>query len=150
MFAQQGRYSKKLKDDGGVLTSEPVKQEKKTFTEVFEEQFPYYLMCGMTYEQYWDGDPTLVKYYREKHKLEIEQRNQELWLQGLYNFNAFSTALSNIHFDGKHHHINKYLDKPIDLFEKTEREQEIEVEKARAKVIEHFTALKRAWDKKKG
>lgn len=107
-------------------------------------------MCGMTYEQYWNCDSALVKYYRAKHKLEVEQRNQELWLQGLYNFNAISTALSNIHLDGKHHKINKYLEEPIDLFEKTVKEQEVEVEKARAKVIEQFTALKRAWDKKKG
>ena len=38
----------------------------------------------MTYEQFWEGDPHLAKYYRQADEIKTERRNQELWLQGLY------------------------------------------------------------------
>lgn len=42
----------------------------------------------MTYEQFWDGDPHLAKYYRQADELKVERKNQELWLQGLYIYEA--------------------------------------------------------------
>ena len=42
----------------------------------------------MTAEQFWDGDPNLVKYYRQADEMRIERKNQELWLQGLYIYDA--------------------------------------------------------------
>jgi hypothetical protein len=59
-----------------------------TYTEQFYEVFPYYLSIGMTYEQFWNGDPSLAKYYRQASEISIERRNQELWLQGLYIYEA--------------------------------------------------------------
>ena len=60
-----------------------------TYTEQFYEAFPYYLSTGMTAEQFWDGDPTLVIYYRKAAELRNERMNQELWLQGMYIYEAF-------------------------------------------------------------
>lgn len=59
-----------------------------TYTEQFYEVFPYYLSIGMTYEQFWDGDPHLAKYYRQADEIKTERKNQELWLQGLYIYEA--------------------------------------------------------------
>lgn len=42
----------------------------------------------MTAEQFWDRDPCLTKYYRDAYELQIERKNQELWLQGLYVYEA--------------------------------------------------------------
>ena len=42
----------------------------------------------MTYDQYWNDDCQLVKFYRKAHKLKNEQKNQELWLQGMYIYEA--------------------------------------------------------------
>ena len=42
----------------------------------------------MTPEQYWDGDPMLAKYYREADELRRKRRNEELWLQGMYIYEA--------------------------------------------------------------
>lgn len=50
--------------------------------------FPYYLSIGMTYEQYWEGDPALAKFYRDAEELRNEKRNQDLWLQGMYIYDA--------------------------------------------------------------
>ena len=59
-----------------------------TYTEKFYEAFPYYLSIGMTYEQYWNGDCTLPIYYRKAEEMRNEKRNQELWLQGMYIYEA--------------------------------------------------------------
>ena len=59
-----------------------------TYTEKFYELFPYYLSIGMTPEQYWDGDCTLTKYYRKADEIRKERRNEELWLQGMYIYEA--------------------------------------------------------------
>ena len=42
----------------------------------------------MTYEQFWQGDVDLVKAYREAQELRDERRNQELWIQGMYIYEA--------------------------------------------------------------
>ena len=42
----------------------------------------------MTYEQYWNGDCTLPIYYRKAEEMRNEKRNQELWLQGMYIYEA--------------------------------------------------------------
>jgi hypothetical protein len=51
----------------------------------------------MTYEQYWNGDCQLVKYYRKAHELRNEQKNQELWLQGLYIYDALCAVAPVFH-----------------------------------------------------
>ena len=68
-----------------------------TYTEKFYESFPYYLSIGMTYDQYWDGDCTLVKYYRKAEELRNEKRNQELWLQGMYVYEAMCDVSPILH-----------------------------------------------------
>lgn len=59
-----------------------------TYTEKFNELFPYYLAIGMTYEQYWDGDCALVADYRRAQEIRNEMENQRLWLQGMYVYDA--------------------------------------------------------------
>lgn len=59
-----------------------------SYTTQFYDQFPYYLSIGMTPEQYWDGDSMLAKYYREADELRRKRRNEELWLQGMYIYEA--------------------------------------------------------------
>lgn len=42
----------------------------------------------MTERQYWDGDCDLVKAYREAERLRRERANEEMWLQGMYIYDA--------------------------------------------------------------
>lgn len=44
----------------------------------------------MTEEQYWDGDCTLTRYYRKADDLRTERVNREMWLQGMYIYDAVS------------------------------------------------------------
>ena len=42
----------------------------------------------MSPEQYWDGDPVLATHYRKAEELRRKRRNEELWLQGMYIYEA--------------------------------------------------------------
>ena len=68
-----------------------------TYTEQFYEVFPYYLSIGMTYDQFWNDDASLVIYYRKANELAIERKNQELWLQGMYIYEALCDVAPILH-----------------------------------------------------
>lgn len=59
-----------------------------SFTEIFEKRFPYYLSIGMSERQYWDGDCSLTRSYREAERLRKQRVNEEMWLQGMYIYDA--------------------------------------------------------------
>lgn len=96
--------------------------------------FPYYLSLGMTYEQYWYGEPWLVKAYREAEIYRRESENYTLWLQGLYFHRAVSASLSQAFSDKKSQQMT-YLDYPIAI---TKREKEAERERNKQRTIKWF------------
>lgn len=59
-----------------------------SYTEQFYSHLPFYLSIGMTYEQYWNEDCCLVKYYREAYKMQRDRDNERMWLQGMYIYEA--------------------------------------------------------------
>lgn len=97
----------------------------------------------MTFEQFWYGPPNLCESYRKLHRLRVEQRNQELWLQGLYNYDALAVALNNAFSK----HKEKYITEPFKLFEPTEEEKQREIEETRKKMIARLDAWKQEFDK---
>lgn len=121
---------------GGELLSPPTKT--KTYSEIFDECFPFYLAIGMSYAEYWEGDASLTRYFRKAYKIKQEQDNNNAWLQGLYFYDAISTALHNaMRGMGKSKPPAKeYAKQPYELFkkEKTEAEKakEVEIEQQKA------------------
>ena len=91
----------------------------------------------MTYEQYWDGDPILPKYYRQADELRQKRKNQELWLQGMYFYEALCDVAPVLQaFAKKGTKPAPYPDHPYSLTTKEreaelERQQQREREKAR-------------------
>lgn len=59
-----------------------------SYTEQFYSHLPFYLSIGMTYEQFWNEDCCLVKYFREAFKLQRDRENERMWLQGMYIYEA--------------------------------------------------------------
>lgn len=104
------------------------------------------MLYGMSYDEFWHGKPILAKYYREKHKLEIEQTNQQLWLQGLYIYDAFAVVLGNAFSKKK----NKYIEKPFELFPPTEEELERKAEETRKAFVKKLNAFAAEWNKRNG
>ena len=137
-------------EDGEVSEGESPppssEEEQRSFSEVFNEVFPWYMAIGMSYDEFWHGDPYLAVYYRKAHEMRRDEENQKLWWDGLYTFIAFSTALSNIHLDGKQHKVNQYLREPIRIRPKTEEEIKAEVEANTRRTIQNLNLLKERFD----
>ena len=122
--------------------------ETKTYTEIFEECFPFYLAIGMSYAEYWEGDPKLTQYYRKAYQIKQEEINNNAWLQGMYIYDAVSTALHNaLRGFGKNKPPAKdYAKKPYEFKNKVKteaekaREVQIEQEKAAA-WMENFVRI---------
>ena len=119
--------------DGGGQSA-PI---SNSYTTSFYDQFPYYLAIGMTPEQYWDGDASLTRYYRKSDEIKRQRRNEELWLQGMYIYEALCDVSPVFHaFANKGTKPRPYADHPYALTNR-EREKEqklreqLEREKAR-------------------
>lgn len=80
----------------------------------------------MSYELFWYGDIYAVKHYKKAREYQIEERNQELWLQGLYNYKAFKAVIDDFAFNlngRKGISPDGYIQYPLAI---TEREKEAE------------------------
>ena len=104
------------------------------------------MLYGMSYDDFWYGKPELATAYRKLHRLQAEQTNQQLWLQGLYIHNAVAVAINNAFSKQKH----KYVAEPVRLFPMTEDEKETKAEETRQKLIAKLNAWKDAFNKSKG
>lgn len=93
----------------------------------------------MSYEQYWEGDCWLPKYYREAHVLRIKRNNEQAWLIGRYVYDAVCAASPLLHaFAKQGTQAHPYLEKPYPSSMKEAREREIQKVKDAA---EGFRAL---------
>lgn len=95
------------------------------------------MLYGMTYDEFWYGEPVMAKHYAERYKLMRKQRNEEMWVNGMYTLNALQVALNNA-FDKKK---IKYVEKPFDIFPKTEAEIEAEKQEEREKLVRWLSGL---------
>lgn len=65
--------------------------------ETLDEAFPYYLVMGMTWEQYWEQDCLMVKAYRKAFQIRQERENYLAWLHGLYIYEALCDVSPIMH-----------------------------------------------------
>lgn len=123
-----------------------------SFAEIFEEQCPIYMSYGMTYEQFWDGDPKMAIAYRKAHELKKEIVNEQLWLQGAYIYDALQ-RIAPLFRVMSSDNPEPYLEKPYRLKPKTKQEikaeQKKEMEDMQA-YLEGFMAKQESDDKKGG
>lgn len=129
-------------------SEEENKEESDTpIGDMLDKICPYYMMIGVSYDEFWNGDYTHLKYYVERYNLEIERRNQELWLQGLYFYDALTTVISNA-LAKKGSGQKKYPEKPYRITEKTEEEKKEEKQKMVDDFRNQLMALDRRFTQK--
>ena len=75
--------------------------------------------------------------YKEKYKLERKQRNEEMWINGMYQLSALSVALNNAFNKRK----IEYIKEPFEIFPKTEAEKEAEIREERQKLIDILSRM---------
>lgn len=76
---------------------------------------------GMSYEEFWHGDPKIAKYYRKAAELKQRQANDIAYLQGSYVYIAIlcaSPILNPFAKEGTKPH--PYPSKPFELKESGE------------------------------
>ena len=117
--------------------------------------FPYYLSIGMSYEEYWQKDPGLVVAYRKAEELRNEKRNEEMWLQGMYIYEALCDVSVVIPRVSKRKvKPVAYPTKPYPLRSEQKRNQEREarakMEKMKAQMEAFATRINQKFTKRKG
>lgn len=110
---------------------------------MFNEAFPQYLAIGMTYDEYWHGDPSLARAYRKAYAMRRDERNWELWMQGMYVYTALLCVAPVMRaFTKGHVEPGKYPDEPFPITEQQARDQEVARQKANFdKMIAEMNAL---------
>lgn len=116
-----------------------------TYAERFHQAFPQYLAIGMTSAEYWDGDCTLVVEYRKAEEIRNNKKNQELWLQGMYIYEALCDVAPVMRaFAKKGTKPHKYPAEPYAL---TDKERKKSNEKQERKVFNKGLAVMEALTK---
>lgn len=97
------------------------------------------MSIGMSYDEFWNGDVHMVKAYRKAYELREKRRNQELWMQGAYIYEALCDASPLFRFTMKKGVIKPepYVKEPYpitaaDVRERQEREAKAKQERMKA------------------
>ena len=102
------------------------------------------MVYGMTYDQFWYGDPWIAKTFREYYLLKRKVENENMWIQGSYFYSALQAVISTA-FGKKR---EKYVTQPLDIFPKTKAEKDAEIRQKKYKLIRYLSSLKMPADKK--
>lgn len=95
---------------------------------------------GMTYDEFWNGPPWLAQDYRKAQALTDRRRNEELWLQGLYVYEAIIDAAPLFAINAKPGTMpHPYPDEPYprtkaEVRERKEREERRKYEEKKARL----------------
>ena len=94
--------------------------------EIFSRLCPYYMSIGMTYDEFYNQDVCMVKAYRKAAELRDKRQNQELWLQGMYVYEALCDASPLFRFSMKKGTIKPepYVKEPYPITAAEVRERE--------------------------
>ena len=110
----------------------------------------------MTYEQFWEQDCELVRYYRKAAQIRQDLKNQEAWLQGAYIYEALIDAAPVFRsLAKKGTKPIPYRNEPYDLFtrnngEKRKQVQQKQDEKAKAFMEAFMVSVNKKFQEKGG
>lgn len=122
-----------------------------SIAKMIDDCFPYYLSIGMSYDEYWNGDPSLVRAYREAEKLRVEQKNRELWLHGRYIYEGIACLIPAFN-QWKPKNPIPYMDEPYALTEEEWEKRQIREQKKKQEELRNYmmSFVKKKEEKKDG
>jgi len=88
----------------------------------------------------------MVRAYAQAFLLRRKIENENAWILGSYVANAVTVAIANTFGKKK----IDYLKKPLEIFPKTEQEEQAEIREERRKLISYLNGLRKAYKKKTG
>lgn len=146
-----------------VLGYEQPKEVEHFFlTPEFNKYCPFFISIGMTYEQFWEGDPTITKDYLKAYKLKqkriAETAKWIMWEQGLYVYEAicdvapvlraFSKSTKPLPYPDKPHGLEKDVQKIQDE-EKRKKQEELDMYRTQIFFTNWANATKKHFQDKK-
>lgn len=135
----------------GLVTKEKSEVEYISLTKTFEELCPIYMSYGMTYDEFWYEEAYRTKFYLDSHKLKVKQKDEEMWMQGMYIYEALCDVSPILHaFSKKGTKPLPYSEKPYmysNNEQQVEQDKEQEVKNARLIAQIHFDNWARATKK---
>ncbi len=104
------------------------------------EYFEYALTIGLTVDEYWFGDPSLIYHFERAYENKYKLKEQQMWLMGVYIQQAVSSVPLNVNgFIEKQSQLNKYPNCPNqDVFDDREpisEEQKALYEQTKARLM---------------
>lgn len=126
-----------------------------SYSEQFYNHLPFYLAIGMPFDLYWDGDCCLAEYYRQAYELKKKERNQELWLQGMYIYESLCDVAPILRaFASKGAKPTPYVSEPYplshkEIVERKEREEKARLNKMKAKMLAFVKQTNSSFEGKK-
>ena len=114
-----------------------------SYQKLFEDQCPIYMSMGMTYDEFWFGEPERAKAYRKAHELKKKQLNEQLWLQGMYFYEAIcDVAPILVSYPSKNAKVHPFSSEPYALTKKEQEERERkESERKQKAMMNKFAAM---------
>lgn len=105
-------------------------------------------MIGMSEVEFWHSNPAKIAVYEKAWKMQEDRRNELIhaWM-GNYGVSALVYAVEHV-LNGKKAK-SKYMDKPMQLFELTEKEKKQKEKNALASFIAWADGTKATFDKHK-
>ena len=135
-----------------LISKDKSKVESISLTKTFEELCPIYMSFGMTYDEYWNDEAYKCKFYRECHKIKVKQKDEELWQQGMYIYEALCDVSPILHaFSKNGTKPLPYSNKPYLAqydFDKKKEDEEKRIENERLIARLHFENWMRATKKR--
>ena len=98
----------------------------------------YGISIGMSAKEYWEDDPKYILNFIKAEEIRQRKRNNELWLQGFYVYNAIGNLVPILNPFSKEHKARPYMKEPIPLTEEEKKEQEYRKEQ---RIIAYFDSL---------
>lgn len=134
-----------------LISKEKSKVEVTSLTETFEELCPIFMSYGMSYDEYWHSSPYRAKFYLKAHKLKVKQKDEELWMQGMYIYEALCDVSPILHaFSKKGTKPLQYSNRPyLDNVHAIQSKEQQEREKKNAELIARLHFERWARDTKK-
>lgn len=80
----------------------------------------------------------MVRAYAQAYLMQRKVTNEEMWLQGIYMCHALQSVIGTA-FGNKR---IKYIEKPLEIYEKTKLEKDQEIRMERQKLINWLNKLK--------
>ncbi len=120
-----------------VLGLEKSEVEAISYTQAFRKACPIFMFYGLSYDDFWHSDPFKAKYQLQKFRLELKHKDELMWEQGMYIYEAILQCSPILHPFSKATNPLPYTEQPhlvkLEQDEK-DRQQEIENERLKAQI----------------